>query len=113
MRAFGGSFLLALGGAVFLAAGAAMAAEPPPAIRLRLPFTDMFPQDHTAIFQSHPSGSCRINGEQAERFERRTSDPCLAANTSPGSECFDRLGLGTLRSQRTLVPYDGDRQCLK
>lgn len=112
MRAFGRSFLLALGGTVFLAVGTAMAAEPP-AIRLRLPFADMFPEDHTEIVQLHPSGTCRINGEQAERFARRTSDPCLAANTSPGSECFDRLGLGTLRSQRTLVPYDGDQQCLK
>jgi hypothetical protein len=90
-----------------------MAAEPPPAIRLRLPFANMFPEDHTAIVQPHLSGSCRINGEQAERFERRTSDPCLAANSSPGSVCFDRLGLGMLRSQRTLVPYDGDLQCLK
>ena len=89
-----------------------MAAEPSPPIRLRIPFMDAFTQDGTALSQPFLHGNCRVNGEQAERIERRTSDPCLAADAAAGAVCFDRLGLGTLRSQRTLLPYDGGRRCV-
>jgi hypothetical protein len=88
-----------------------MAANPSPPIRLRIPFANAFAPESMESTKPSLSGNCRVDGEQAMRFERRTSDPCLAADAAPGSACFDRFGLGTLRSQRTLLPYDGGRRC--
>jgi hypothetical protein len=87
-----------------------MAAESPPPVRLQIPFVNAFTQDGTA--STKLDGSCRISGEQALRIERNSSDPCLAADAAPGSICFDRLGLGALRSRRALLPRDGGQHCL-
>src|SRR5579862_2845276 len=38
---------------------------------------------------------CRISPAQAERMERTTADPCLAADSVPGGVCFERLGNDT------------------
>jgi hypothetical protein len=35
---------------------------------------------------------CRISGARAQRIERYTSNPCLAADSVPGGICFERLG---------------------
>jgi hypothetical protein len=110
MPAFDGLFLLSLCGAALLTMGPVMAAESPPPIRLRIPFVNAFTQDDTAFANLH--GNCRISGEQALRIERNSSDPCLAADAAPGSICFDRLGLGALRSRRALLPRDGGQHCL-
>jgi hypothetical protein len=38
---------------------------------------------------------CRISGARAQRIERNTSNPCLAADSVPGAICFERLGQST------------------
>ena len=38
------------------------------------------------------SAPCRISPAEAERIERTTADPCLAADAVPGGVCFERLG---------------------
>jgi hypothetical protein len=111
MRALAGSFFFALCDLVLLTAGTAMAAESSPPIRLQIPFANAFTQDVTASTQFSLRENCRINGEQAMRIERDTSNPCLAADAAPGGACFDRLGLGMLRAQRTLWPHDEGRHC--
>ena len=44
------------------------------------------------------SESCRISPAEAERIERNTADPCLAADAVPGGVCFERLGNDILDS---------------
>jgi hypothetical protein len=110
MHTFDGSLLFTLCGAVLLTIGTAMAAEPSPPIRLRIPFENAFAPDGLAATQSYRHGNCRVSGEQALRIERDTSNPCLAADS--GGACFYRLGLGALQSQRALLPHDGGRRCV-
>jgi hypothetical protein len=112
MHAFNGSLLFTLCGALLLTTGAAMAAEPSPPVRLRIPFVKGFMQDGAALTQSSVKEDCRISGEQALRIERSSSDPCLAADAAPGGACFDRLGLGALRSQRALLPREDGQRCV-
>jgi hypothetical protein len=111
MRGFVKSFLLAFCAMGAFALDSAMAAESPPAILLPTPFANIFTGDPAVIAQSYPQGTCHISGEQAEKMERRTTDPCLAADASPGNVCFDRLGFGMLRAQRTLLPRGGRQYC--
>jgi hypothetical protein len=111
MRALARSFFFTFCGSALLTAGAAMAVEPSPPIRLQIPFANAFTQDVTASAQFSLRENCRISGEQAMRIERDTSNPCLAADATPGGTCFDRLGLGALRAQRTLWPHDEGRHC--
>jgi hypothetical protein len=55
-------------------------------------------------------GQCRISGARAQKIERRTSDPCLAADAAPGNVCFERLGQDT--SADAPVTLDlGDTPC--
>jgi hypothetical protein len=110
MFAFDGPFLFSLCGAALLTMGTAMAAESSPPVRLQIPFVNAFTQDGTAF--TNLRGNCRISGEQALRIERSSSDPCLAADAAPGGACFDRLGLGALRSRRASLPRDGGQRCL-
>ena len=113
MSALVRSFFFTLCGSAFLTAGTAMAAEPSPPIQLRIPFANAFTQDVTASTQFSPRENCRIGSEQAMRIERDTSNPCLAADATPGGACFDRLGLGALRAQRTLWPHDEGPHCME
>ena len=112
MRALSRSFFFTLCGSVLLTVGTAMAAEPSPPIQLRIPFANAFTQDVTASTQFSLRENCRISGEQALRIERDASNPCLAADAAPGGACFDRLGLGMLRSRRALLPDDGGQRCV-
>jgi hypothetical protein len=102
----------ALWGAVLLTVGTAMAAEASPPVRLRIPFVTALTEDHTTLDPAYSHGHCAISGEQALRIERDTSDPCLAAEASPGGACFDRLGLDALRAQRAPLPHDGSKRCV-
>ena len=110
MRASDKSFLFTVCGAVLLTLGTAMA-EPSPSVRLQIPFMNAFAQDSTTSTLLSSHRSCHISSEQAMRVERDTSDPCVAADAAPGGACFDRLGLGALRSQRALLPHDGGQRC--
>ena len=113
MHAFHRPLLFALWGAVLWAIGTAMAAEAAPPVRLRIPFVNALTQDDLSAPQSYNHEYCRITGEQGLRIERNSSNPCLAADGTAGGACFDRLGLGALRSQRALLPHDGGRRCVE
>jgi hypothetical protein len=113
MRALTRSFFFTLCGSALLTVGTAIAAEPSPPIRLRIPFANAFTQDVTASTQFSLRENCRISGEQAMRIDRDSSNPCLAADAAPGGACFDRLGLGMLRAQRALWPHDEGRHCME
>jgi hypothetical protein len=39
----------------------------------------------------HRYRQCRVSGARAQRMERYTSNPCLAADSVPGGICFERL----------------------
>jgi hypothetical protein len=88
-----------------------MTAEASPAVRLQIPFENLFTQDDDAAPQSYGRETCRINGEEGLRIERNASDPCLAADAAAGGACFDRLGLGALRARRALLPDDSGQRC--
>jgi hypothetical protein len=103
----------ALWAVVLLTVGTAMAAEASPQVELRIPFITALSEDHTTLDRAYGHGRCAISGEQALRIERDTSNPCLAADASPGGACFDRLGLGMLRAQRGLWPRDEGRHCME
>jgi hypothetical protein len=113
MPRYAKSLLLAFWATAFFAVGSAMAAESSPAIILPAPFANIFADHPAAVAQPYLLGTCRIGGEQAEEIERRTSDPCLAADASPGNVCFDRLGFGTLRAQRPLLPNLRRQHCVE
>ena len=90
-----------------------MNAEASPAVRLQMPFANLFTQDDGAIPQDYGRKTCRISGEEGLRIERDVSDPCLAADAVAGGTCFDRLGLGALRARRALLPDDGGQRCVE
>ena len=103
----------ALWGAALLTVGTAMAAEASPPVQLRIPFVTALTEDHTTLDPAYSHGHCAIRGDQALRIERDASNPCLAADAAPGGACFDRLGLGMLRTQRALWPHDEGRHCME
>lgn len=91
--------------AVLWAVGTATAAQASSPVQLQIPFAAALSEDNWALDPADSHGQCAIDGEQALRIERDTSDPCAAANTATGGACFDRLGLGALRARRALLPH--------
>ena len=53
------------------------------------------------------SRQCRISPARAERIERTTSDPCLAADSAPGGVCFEKLGQDQLADASVLLNLRG------
>jgi hypothetical protein len=86
----------AICGAAILMSMHAGSAEP------RAPLTKLhgFSPSEIILFQAQNdfasprphSEPCRISPTEAERIERNTADPCLAADAVPGGVCFERLG---------------------
>jgi hypothetical protein len=60
-------------------------------------------QSDIALSPPHRAWHCRVSGARAERIERNTSNPCLAADSTPGGVCFERLGQSTTTNPSALL----------
>ena len=87
---------LALCGATILMSTDTGAAEPSaPARELRGVLSSeiiLFREKNDFASPRPRSEPCRMSPAEAERLERTTADPCLAADALPGGVCFARLG---------------------
>ena len=82
-------------------------------LKIQLPMESLAAWRADALVRADTRSLCPVTGAEAEAIERDTSDPCLAADSTPGGVCFERLGRIRPRSGTQVSLHAAREACLR